>query len=392
MSSLLIEAAPIHTRTPESVTATATDVYELLVGVTSPDRELDSDAFDGVDWDALLRHASHHSLVPLLAHRVLDSNNCSLPAYIRARLRTEFQRNLFRNLGLLEELKRILALWKELDIEAIPYKGPVLAEQLWGSFALRECSDLDLLVRRGDVERAGQELLTLDYDRVSPVASSLCSALLRNASEEQFRNSRNNIFLELQWAPAPRTLAVKYDDQRLWRNLTTVEVSGTRVHAPGPEDLVALLTIHGWKHNWSKLIWVADLAAAVRLGNIDWKLVQRTAEFGGWRRILLLGLEMVRRVYSLETPLAVDPGVRALARDLEQNLRAARNVSYAQWHRGMLRARDRCAHQAQQLAYFIFTPGLAEYASIDLPRWAASGYRLVRLARVLRLSREKALE
>jgi len=370
-------------------------IYRILVAVSSPNHALLFEWFDGVSWDTLLRHARHHSLIPLLAHRLLESQDgITIPAQIRARLRSDFQSNLLRNFGLLEETKQVVHAWRENGIEAIPYKGTVLAEQLWGSFALRECSDLDFLVRQIDVERAGQVLCDWGYQQVSPVAAYLRPALLRNASEEQFRHPASQVLLELQWAPAPRTLALSFDNEGLWNRITQISVAGETVNAPKPEDLVGMLCIHGWKHNWSKLIWVADLARTIRKYPLDWDEILSSAERWGWRRILLLGAELVRLVYKdITTKLDHhgDAGVQAVARRLEQNLRRGQPNSYLDWHRDMLVARDSINSQIHQAANFVFTPGLAEYSSSKLPKWASLGYRMVRLARVLSLWPRKTL-
>lgn len=393
MSTVLAPPVEVATcSTPPSVVA-PDQSYKILVAVSSPGRELNPELFYGIDWDVLLHHARHHSLVPLLAHRLLESHSgVTIPTHIRARLRNEFQSNLLRNFALLEEIRRILQAWRQKGIEAIPYKGPVLAEQLWGSFALRECSDLDFLVRREDVNRAGRVLPGLGYHAVSPVADSLRPALLRNASEEQFQHAPTGILLELQWAPAPRTFAVPYDEEQLWSSLTRISAAGELVNAPGAENLVGLLAIHGWKHNWSKLIWIADLSAVIRRSEIDWERLHESATRNRWRRILLLGLEMVRRIYGTPAcdPLNADPEIASLAERLEQGLRVANNSSYLQWHRDMLLARDSRSSQIRQLANFILTPGLAEYSSSKLPAWASPAYRAIRLARVLSLWPQKA--
>jgi len=366
----------------------ATDhTYRVLVSVSSPGRTLDLAAFNGIDWDELVRQARHHSLFPMLAHRLLESS-LPLPCGIRSRLKQEFQSNLLRNFALLEESLRICRALLHGRIDAMPYKGPVMAELLWGSFALRECSDIDVLVRRADVDRAGEALKRIGYNEVSPIPPSLRGAFVRDASEEQFRHGGNNIFLELQWAPAPQTLAVRFDEDQLWRNrTTTIDVAGDSVSAPSPEDLFALLAIHGWKHNWSKLIWVADLAQLIRQRELDWDRLHRSASRDGWRRILSLAVAMVQRVYgeAARAPFEIDERIAVLAGRLEANLRAANNPSYLEWHRLMLSARDIRISQLRQLRNFIFMPGLAEYSSARLPEWASAGYRAIRVARVLRL-------
>jgi hypothetical protein len=371
-------------------------IYRVLVGVSSPEPAISREVFFGIDWDALLLQARHHSLTPLLAHWLLEAEDIPLPAQVRARLRSEFQSNLRRNFSLFEETRRIVAVWREAGIEAVPYKGPVLAEQLWGSFALRECSDLDFLVRREDVHRAGDAVIAAGYQREAEIADSLRSAFLRDASEEQFRLSRNHMLLELQWAPVPRTLSVPFDECGLWGRVGEMEIAGETVNAFSAEDLFALLAIHGWKHNWSKLIWVADLAAMMNKHQLHWDAIHRTATQFRWRRILLLALEMVRRVYGpqagVEPFVSPDAKVQAVATRLEQNLHLARNNSYFEWHRDMLEARDSRTCQIRQLARFILTPGLGDYSSFRLPGWASPAYRLVRLGRVIGLSMGKAVE
>lgn len=375
-------------------TSSETQIFDLLVAASSPKKDISRELLLEVDGDELLRQARHHSLLPLLTHHLLQASYAGLiHGKLHDQLRREFQVRLRCNFGLLEEVKRILDACQQRGIQVMPYKGPVLAEQLWGSFALRECSDLDFLVRRKDVSSAAEVLAQLGYRLENPIPSWLGSALLRNASELQLRHTRSNLLLELQWAPSPRTLAVLYGEQELWRNATSISLTGTPVNAPSPEDLLGLLVIHGWKHNWSKLIWVADVANLIHRHDLNWDRIQRSSAKGGWQRILALGLEMARRIYWIErSPVQVDSGIATLAGEFEHKLRSAADTTYIHWHRDMLRARDSRLHQAKQLANFIFTPGLAEYTGQTLPQWAAPAYRLIRFARVARLMKAKACE
>jgi hypothetical protein len=387
-------AALLHEQVENATPARTTDqIYRALVDVSSPDWPLDPALLDRIDWEDLLRQARHHSLSPLLAHRLLESR-APIPRDIRTRLKSDFQANLHRNFSLLEEALRIARVFRDRGIDVIPYKGPVLAEQLWGSFALRECSDLDLLVPRANVNAAGSVLRDLSYLPVSPISDSLRPSFVRNASEEQFHHCESNILLELQWAPAPRGMAIDFDEESLWRNKQTVSIAGETLTTPSPEDLFALLAIHGWKHNWSKLVWVADLAQVMRRHDLDWDLLHRSARRGRWDRILRLAVAMVERVYgvALSPALRPDPKLALLADQLAADLREAKNHGYLEWHRHMLSARDDRFSQIRQVATFFFTPGLADYECVELPAWASPGYRLVRIARLLRFGPGKGLE
>jgi len=58
--------------------------------------------------------------------------------------------NAARNVFLTNKLFEILNLFKKNDILALPFKGPVLAESVYGDLSLRQFVDLDILVHNHD--------------------------------------------------------------------------------------------------------------------------------------------------------------------------------------------------------------------------------------------------
>ena len=62
-------------------------------------------------------------------------------------MRRQDKANAHRALWLTLELLNIHRHLQARGLEVLPYKGPVLAEALYGNVALRQFSDLDLLVR-----------------------------------------------------------------------------------------------------------------------------------------------------------------------------------------------------------------------------------------------------
>ena len=72
--------------------------------------------------------------------------NCCLPERARD-LERRFARNAQRSLRLTQRTAKILACLARRGIEAIPYKGPALAQTVYGDVAMRQFSDLDILIR-----------------------------------------------------------------------------------------------------------------------------------------------------------------------------------------------------------------------------------------------------
>src|SRR5687768_7555456 len=121
------------------------------------------------DWPTVLELGRRHRLVPLVYTHLRAVAEDVVPDAAYAALRSEFTANAARNLALGVELLAVMELLDSHGIRALPYKGPTLAQCIYGSLAARQMKDLDILVRPADVERAVSLLDTRDYSPVTPV-------------------------------------------------------------------------------------------------------------------------------------------------------------------------------------------------------------------------------
>jgi hypothetical protein len=368
-------------------------VWPALVNAVSTWTPVQPELFHHLDWEKLIYAAEYHGVLPIVAQRILENPMAGeVELSVKDRLRRSFQANLLRVLPLADEVKRIASAFSDERIPIIPYKGPALAESLWGNSALRKCDDLDFLVERKNVDRAGKILDSMGYERVSPIKHHLRPALLRNASEEQFQHRETGLLLELQWSPAPRVFGIRYDADAIWPSAEKILFSDLGVLSPSPEDLLMLLSIHGWKHNWARLIWLGDIAQLTRWYVLDWNRLQARCKATRNLRLLALPLRMASHIFGAPLPQQftfIDPELDALAQELEGRMRQANPCGYRDWHRCMLAARDTKLDRARQMTTFLFTPGLGDYAACDLPSWASAAYRAIRVGRLLTFGSRK---
>ena len=61
------------------------------------------------------------------------------------------------------ELIKIMDLYRSQGIQAMPYKGPVLAVQAYGDVTLREFDDLDIVLRQRDMAKANDAIQGAGY-------------------------------------------------------------------------------------------------------------------------------------------------------------------------------------------------------------------------------------
>src|SRR5262245_46196730 len=121
-------------------------------------------ASSGLNWERLVTLAHRNGLAPLLYSHLNRICAPLVPGDTFARLRDYFQRNSALSLLLTGELIRLLKCLAENGIDAVPYKGPALAAQLYGHVALRQFCDLDILVRATDVWKASRVIETQGFE------------------------------------------------------------------------------------------------------------------------------------------------------------------------------------------------------------------------------------
>ena len=85
-----------------------------------------------------------------------------------------------------------------------------------------------------------------------------------------------------------------------------IQVAGQSVRTLSPEDLLIYLCVHGTKHRWERLTWIADVAELVQSsGDIDWQTTIERSTALGSLRVVLLGLYLSHAVLGTRLPSRV---------------------------------------------------------------------------------------
>jgi hypothetical protein len=347
--------------------------------------------FSAVDWNEFLRLAEQHGVLPLAA-RNLIGHGCELPAEIDQRLRSEYEANLRRSLWFTSELARIAQHFERRRLRVVPYKGPALAQSLYGDPGLRSFSDLDFLVPAADFERAKTVLAEMGYQPSKEFSAAVERLWLRTGYECSFDGAAGKNLVELQWGVLPRFYAIDLDVPELVSRAGRAVVGRCEVPNLSPEDLLLVLCLHAAKHLWTRLIWVADIAEALRTQSIDHAQVLERARKCGVVRMLGVSFWLVKNVLRLELPksaeevIASDPQVPILGAEFAERL--ARGTAYdlesTKYFRLIGRLRERRSDRYRYLWQLVWTPGASDVAAMQLPEVLFPLYRIVRIGRLAR--------
>jgi hypothetical protein len=265
------------------------------------------------DWNALLAAAAEHSLTSLVCKNLQDCAGAALSAPWRERFSQSFFECSCRSLALTAELFRVLEAFPSRGVSATPYKGPVLASQAYGEIALREFSDLDIIVPQRQIASAHRTLLDLGFRPSCPAIAGIESppSPRRIPGQYAYRKGAGTL-VELHTEQTLRYFPATLDLEALCARRQATTLAGRQVLTFSAEDTLLLLSVHGAKHLWDRLAWIADIAALTKRSRQDWALVLERARSWRVQRMLLLGLGLAVRLF--ETPLP-DEVTNCLERD-----------------------------------------------------------------------------
>jgi hypothetical protein len=341
-----------------------------------------------LDWKRLLQLAGHHAVIPQLYQALLASN--VVPQETLPLLQQRYEANVRQTLWLTRELVRILSHLQRNSIETLPYKGPVLAEILYGNVALRQFSDLDLLIHEADLAKAKAALLELGYKPALQLTPRQNRAYLDSGYEYAFDSSLGRNLLEMQWRILPRFYSINFDVDAFFSRSMVLSLRGHSLRTPCREDLMVVLCVHAAKHAWVQLSWLCDIAELAQ--SVDWVVVQDHAQRLGIERIVEVTFVLAVRLLGTRMPQPVQERIRndRAAEGFADRILpiitqgAEYDTESMAYFRLMMDVRERSRDRLRFLWRLASTPSVGEWSSIRLPGPLFPLYRVVRLKRLAR--------
>lgn len=402
-------AAALHLPTASGVPVDRSDSFDLLCAcaVAHPAggqvERIASLEWAGVDWTEFLAAAEHHGILALVARNLVVHGNglpAGFPADVALSLRSAYATNLRRSLWFAAELTRIVLHFARRGVRVVPYKGPVLAQAAYGDLGLRSFSDLDLLISAADFARAVGALAEVGYRPSRQIDPAMERLWLRTGYERSFDGAAGKNLVELQWTFLPYFYAVDlraggfgFDDlHRRSGRVALGDAEQEGIPCLSAEDSLLALCLHGAKHLWTRLIWVADIAESLRMPGMDFTVVAARARALGITRILGLSVWMAGHLLGTAVPsgvgdlIARDPAVRWLGEKCAARLRAGGTYDFesTDYFRQIVKLRERTGDRWRLIWRLVWTPGPGDVAAVALPEAMFPLYRAVRVGRLAR--------
>jgi len=332
-----------------------------------------------INWDLLIKVSLMHRVMPLLYTNLKKTCPNNVPASVMKNLRVYYFTNTSHNLIFSSALIKILNLFKEKNITAVPFKGPALAESAYGDVALRQFADLDVLVFKDDAYDAHKILINNNYKPELHLDKNQFKKYTNSEDNLTYTRSDIKIIVELHWEMTGVCTFAPLLLNHFNNRLISVTLLEKIVPSIPPEELLIYLCIHGAKDRWSSLDHITCVAELIRsCPGMNWELVVSLAERFHYKRVLFLGLLLAKSLLNTKVPdkiqdkIEKEACVNKIAVNIKETLftinnctaGAGLNARFSFFH---LKVRDNFFDAIRYCSCLAFLPTKSDWRSFNPP-------------------------
>jgi Uncharacterised nucleotidyltransferase len=350
-----------------------------------------------INWMLVQDLSSRNGVDGLLWESLQNVDSALIPISVLNQLQQNYQAYILKGMICSRELIRLLQDFETHQIPVLPYKGPTLAIALYGSYALRYFSDLDILIHPDYLVAAKALLIKHDYETLS-VDDTQEQMNAWSDSERDFLRLNNDVAVDLHWRLTPRFFALEMPFDLLWLRRESVTLLNSPVATLSSEDLLLVLCVHGSKECWSQLKWICDIAELLRTyPHLDWQEIEERSQMLHCRRMLLLGLKLAQELLqaqipqSLQIAIVQDHRLPSLSQQVIYRLfptdsslpHSLTLPASCQTTLFRLSVRDRPRDWVQYFVWRLLIPNVRDRRFFKLPRSLSFLYYLIRPIRLV---------
>lgn len=342
-----------------------------------------------IDWQDLGQIALHQGVFPLFYLRLKAAAEGQIPPESATLFDQRLHSIAQNNIRLTWKLIQLIKLLSSQAVEFLVLKGPVFALQAFGDLALRQFTDLDILIHPADFSEVYELLCQDGYTPLFELGSTQIRFQVQ--SDNHFSFKRQGDVIEVHWKIAPQENIYPIKPEQIWQELNSVSLLEREIPAPSPENTILFACLHGAKHGWRQMKWIVDLAYLNQtFNNIDWHILLEQSKKLGLYRQVCLGLLLAEELVGAKMPIKVEGLIHAersaqrLAARVRGRLFDKANVpSQFEDYGFYLQTRERWRDRLYYLFNMTFVPRRDDWLNLTLPE---ALYPVYYLFRPLRLS------
>ncbi|MEH6949655.1 nucleotidyltransferase family protein [Bacillus sp. JJ634] len=228
-----------------------------------------------------IKKSNIHSQVYKLLQQQGRLENIS--PFLKQILQEKFQTTLYQNILIKNQTEQILHSLEEQKIDVIPLKGTFFSEKYYGHLGARPTSDIDLLIKVHDMEKAIEEVKKLGYT----IEETRIPYHFHFSFSKILPGSNIPLTVELHWDLLKENTS-NFLIEEFWQETSSISKLGY-VRELSDYHLFYMICLHGWRHNLDSMKYFIDIIQLVFIlgDKIDYsRLLKDTTRHQTKRRII----------------------------------------------------------------------------------------------------------
>ena len=186
---------------------------------------------ENVEWEYFFEILKEHKIQPIIVNNLIKYVKNELPETIREDLIKKMKTATFFYFSKVKQLKECISFFKENNIDVIPWKGIVLSEEIYGSFNLRQSSDIDIIVRKKDLFKAKNLMLNKGYLPLWKMDDKQEQLYIRDRHSYELIKP-NHVDVEIHWRLAKKQYLLNISMDDFWFNSSSKNLYDIEVKYP----------------------------------------------------------------------------------------------------------------------------------------------------------------
>lgn len=211
------------------------------------------------DWTRIYKRSMQWRIAPLL-YKIIekritksplkkgDSGGCQkpkIPEHFLERMKLKYFMSCVAYDSMSKSLSEVLEVFHQGGIKVILLKGSHLAQFVYEDAGVRPMGDIDILVKKDDLQKAEELLLQIGYNNQQKSTKAKSHLHL-----PYFIHPEGNVPLELHWTITKPIWRFNIDLEGIWERAKAVTKDGIDMLVFSPEDLLLYLSLHAvYQHN-----------------------------------------------------------------------------------------------------------------------------------------------
>lgn len=271
------------------------------------------------------------------------------PPFFQERLKQQYDEALYQNIFIKNQTEQLLNYFEIQEIDIIPLKGVVFAEKYFGHIGARSTSDIDVLIKTSDLEKAIECVKCLGYR----IEQKRITSHFHCSFSKELPNSPIPLTVELHWDILKENTA-NFNINELWDQATSIKQS-KHIKELTDYHTFYMICLHGWRHNLDSLKYFIDIIQMIYTLNdkLDFTTLFKDAAFHKTLKRIIRTLSIVYQQFPQLESIKEFPRKRS---SLLWDYNAIRNIN----------GKRTVKHYIDFIDYQIFSYDTAKHSVVEL--------------------------